>query len=301
VTQTRRRGWLTTAALALALASGGCGAPGTERASSAGGGAQDAAAPGAPEEGKRAPAAREGGEPAGGAGAPARLQAQERSIVYTGTITVQVPDVDAAAARAVQAATRAGGLVGADKRSRRKASDQATLQLRVPAARFGAVVDEIGRLGEEHERQIDTEDVTEALVDLDARLASQQASVNRTRALLAQARTVGEIVSVEGELAKREAELASLQARKRRMADLTSLSTITVTLHGPDAAPAGKQSTVGFASGLRAGWTALLASLALLTAVFGALLPWLVVVGVPTTAAVWLARRTGRRRTSAES
>ena len=47
----------------------------------------------------------------------------------------------------------------------------------------------------------------------------------------------GDLVMLEKEVASREADLASLQAKKRRLADLTALSTITVTFLGP-AAPA---------------------------------------------------------------
>jgi hypothetical protein len=303
---------LSAVGLAAALMLGGCGAG--DSGSTASSGRDTGGGAVAPEDqppAEKAPA----GEPAqpgqaqggqtdqaqGGqkdnaqGGAPTRFRTDQRAIVYTGAMTVRVPDVDRAAARASEIATGAGGFVGQDKRSIADSRSQATLQLRVPAGGFYAVVDELARLGKEESRGLSSEDVTEAVVDVDARIATQQASVNRTRALLAQAKSIAEIVSVESELTKREAELASLQARKRQLADLTTLSTITVTLLGPAAVEKPKEDDTGFVAGLKAGWRAFLASVQVLLTVVGALVPWVVALGLPIWAIVLLARRFGRR------
>ncbi|WP_213453010.1 DUF4349 domain-containing protein [Rhizomonospora bruguierae] len=225
---------------------------------------------------------------------PARYEADPRAIVYTGTITVRVPNPDEAANRAGGIATGAGGFVGGDQRTSDSDRSEATLTLRVPAATFASVVDDLARLGKEESREIRTEDVTEQVVDLDARLASQRASVTRTRALLAEAKTIGEIVSVEAELSKRESELGALEARKRTLDNLTTLSTITATLLAPRAKAPEKERT-GFVAGVKSGWNGFVASLRVLLTVVGVLLPWLLVLGVPVAAAVWLTRRYRRR------
>jgi hypothetical protein len=272
--------------LAAAAALAGCSA-GTENAGSTAAG--DAQPPNA------APGAAEA-QPQGAAkDVPADLRIDQRSIIYTGSITVRVGDVDREAARAVSIATAAGGFVGGDQRSRGEGQEQeqATLQLRIPADKFTALVDEIGNLGDEERREVSTQDVTEEALDLDARIATQRARVDSGRRLLAQAKTLADLVSLEGEVAKREADLASLEAKKRRLDDLTALSTITVMLLGPDAAAA--EPRTGFLAGLSAGWKAFIASFQVLLTLLGALLPWLVLLGGPIAAAVWLVRRLRRR------
>lgn len=274
------------AAVALALTA--C----TDAGNDSGGSGSDAAAPA-----QDAGGAGKGGTGKGGAGAgaPAEYRVDSRAIIYTGTITVRVADVDAAAARATTIASAAGGFVGADKRSSNDRRSTATLELRVPAGRFGAAVDEVARLGEQESRSLDTEDVTEQVVDLDAKIASQQASVARTRALFAQAQTISEIVSVEAELAKRESELATLQARKRELDNLTTLSTITATLLGPEAT-ADNEDRLGFLSGLRTGWTGFVGVMVVLVTVLGFVLPFAFTVGVPAVGLWWLLRRRLLRR-----
>ncbi|SCG75220.1 protein of unknown function [Micromonospora echinaurantiaca] len=288
----RRRGTALVAAGVVALlALAGCG-------SGDSGGARDSAAvaPGgqegaAADQNKAGPGAPE----QAGAGAP-DLRVDQRAIIYTGTMRVQVDDVDAAAREATATATRAGGFVGGDERRSSAADAVAELQLRVPAAKFNEVVDEIAKLGRQQRRDIKTEDVTEETIDLDARITSQRARVESARRLLARATSITDLVSLENELARREADLASLEAKKRRLADLTALSTITVSLVGPDATTAEEEPETGFLVGLAAGWKVFLASMTLLLTVLGALLPWLIAFGVPLTVLLVVLRRRRRRQ-----
>jgi hypothetical protein len=228
------------------------------------------------------------------------LSVDQRSIVYTGSITVRVDNVNVAAARAIGFATAAGGFVGQDNRNSGEGSDNASLTLRVPAEKFSAVVDQLAGLGEEETRGISTEDVTEETIDLDARIAVQQARVDSGRRLLGQAKSLSDLVMLEREVATRESDLASLQAKKRRLADLTALSTITVVLLDPDAEAAGGDGPPGFLAGLQGGWGALLASLAVLVTVLGAILPWMIAIGVPLWAVFYAYRRWRRRHPAPE-
>ena len=275
---------LGTAVLAGALLAG-CGGGSEDSAGSAPAADAPMAGPAAPAEGQdRAAEAPD-------------LSVDQRSIVYTGSITVRVDDVNAAAARASGLATAAGGFVGEDKRNSGPGSDDATLTLRVPAGKFTEVVNQLAALGKEETRGISTEDVTEQTVDLDARIAVQQARVDSGRRLLAEAKSLNDLVMLEKEVATRESDLASLQAKKRRLADLTALSTITVVLLDPDAATIDSpDGAPGFLAGLSGGWDALRASLAVLVTVLGALLPWLIALGLPAWGIFWAYRRHARRR-----
>ncbi|WP_326549277.1 DUF4349 domain-containing protein [Micromonospora sp. NBC_01813] len=231
---------------------------------------------------------------------PVDLQVGNRSIIYAGSLTVQVEDLAAKASEATTIATSAGGFVGRDQRSEYGSHGRATLELRVPAAEFDRVVQRLSGLGEETSRELSVQDVTEEVIDLEARIATQEARVRSGRALLAEAETLADLVLLEGELAKREADLASLQAKQRGLDDLVTLSRITVELVGPDAPPAPEEeSELGFLAGLAAGWKAFVASLRVLVTVFGALLPWLIALGVPAVGIFLLLRRLNRRSRAA--
>ncbi|SCG51580.1 DUF4349 domain-containing protein [Micromonospora humi] len=275
---------LAAVGLAAVLAVGACSAGGDS-------GGNDAAAPAA-EGGKDAGAARDQDQAAPGGTGGADLRVDQRSIIYTGTMQVRVDDVDTAAREATAAVTAAGGFVGGDRRSSQSADARAVLTLRVPAEKFAGVIDQLAGYGKQERREIRTEDVTEQVVDLDARIATQRARVESARKLLAQASSVDQLVTLENEVGTRQADLAALEARKRRLADLTALSTITVTFLGRDASTAEEGADLGFLSGLGGGWAVFLTSVRVLLTVLGALLPFAVVIGVP----LWLLLRWRRRR-----
>ncbi|WBB77506.1 DUF4349 domain-containing protein [Micromonospora sp. WMMD882] len=287
-----RRRWgaaALTLGLAAALAVSGCSSSdsgGDENAADAPANVPPAAAP---EQGD----ADQGGDAAatqrGGAGADLRVD--QRAIVYRGSIMVEVKDVDQAAREVTALATAVGGFVGGDQRRTVDSDARAELELRVPAAKFTGAVDEVAKLGRQQRREIHTEDVTEETVDLDARIVTQRARVDNARRLLSRATSIGDLVSLENELGRREADLASLEAKKRRLADLTALSTLTVTLVGPNARPV-ETGESGFWAGLTESWRVFLESVTVLVTLIGALLPWLVAFGLPA----WLAWRLLRRR-----
>ncbi|MEH1054794.1 DUF4349 domain-containing protein [Micromonospora sp. CPCC 206171] len=284
--QTTRRPGRALAALGLAaLLLAGCGA--ADRSTSAGDSAAEAPAGGAP--------AGEAQPGKAGAGAP-DLRVDQRSIIYTGTMRVQVDDVEGAARRAVAAVVAAGGFVGGDNRRSVAADAEAELELRVPAAKFTALIDELATYGRQQRREVKTQDVTEETVDLDARIATQRARVDSARKLLSRATSIPELVSLEDEVSRREADLASLEAKKRRLADLTALSTITVTFVGMDASTAEEETETGFMVGLRGGWKVFVASMTILLTVLGAVLPWLLAFGVPLVVFLAVLRRRRRGR-----
>jgi hypothetical protein len=290
----RRTIFLVSSMLVAGIVMTGCSSGSSTDASSSGGGVADSAAKAA------APGQALTGDGATAKDAPAQspdLGVDQRSIIYRGSISVRVKNVTAAAGQVTGIASTAGGFIGSDNRSRGSGDDTATMELRVPADKFAAVVDQLSRLGNEEARQISTEDVTEQTVDLDARIAVQQARVDSGRKLLASAKSLSDLVMLEREVATRESDLASLQAKKRHVADLVALSTISITLLSP-AAPAPKpaENKHGFLGGLAAGWHALLASLRVLLTVLGALLPWLLGVGLPALGVYYLVRRALRER-----
>ncbi len=142
------------------------------------------------------------------------------------------------------------------------------------------------------------QDVTGQVADVQARVEAQRASVRRIQALLARADTIGEVVTVEAQLAQRQSDLESLEAQQKALADQTTLATLQVSVVGPD--PAGtEEDPTGFVAGLDKGWTAFTAAVTAGLTALGAMLPFvgfLLVLGLPLLA--W-SRSRGRRAAEA--
>ena len=235
-----------------------------------------------------------------------RVVPQGRDIVYRGGVTVEVRAVATAADRVESMVLAVGGVVADESSTRaqgRRGLGDAHLTVRVPPQDFGGTLDRVGALGRELERTRSARDVTTELADVDSRVRTQERSVARVRTLLGRADTIGEVVQIESELARREADLESLQAQLAALQDVTDLSTIEVLLVARDEtrpAPA-QDDDLGFVAGLRGGWDAFGGIVLVVLTVLGALLPFLVVaalLGLPTYA---LLRRNRRPASSPDT
>lgn len=213
-------------------------------------------------------------------------------IVRTGDVSVDVDDITSAASRVTAAVSGAGGDVASDQRFGDASDGSADLVLRVPPDSFDDILETVSDLGEELSRSVSAEDVSTAVADVDARVRTLQNSVDRLLALAAQAVSIGDLIAVEYELSARQAELESLQAQQRALADQVSLATLSVRL---SASSAPEEPDNGFLASLKQGWNALLEAGGVVITVLGRMLPWLVLLLV-LAAPLWLLIR--RRRSA---
>jgi Domain of unknown function (DUF4349) len=230
-----------------------------------------------------------------GTNQPSTPLVDNRSLIFRAQISVRVDDVPKAADALTSLATTAGGFLASEKRTIDARESHATITVRIPSKAYSDTLEKIAKLGRELERGSNVEDVTEAVVDLDTRIAAQKASVDSVRRMFERASTLQDVVLLEKELNQRQAELASLEQRKRRLDDLVALSTITVTLVGPNTViKPEEEPDPTFLSALKSGWNALVESLRFASVVLGYLLPFLVALGVPLFLLIWLLRLRGR-------
>ena len=131
------------------------------------------------------------------------------------------------------------------------------------------------------------------------RIRAQRRSLRRIEILLDQAVSIRDIVAIESQLTRRQADLDSLEQQQAFLKDQTSMSTVTVNIQLTPEEPVKKkekeEDDAGFLSGLETGFKALVVFAVGLATVIGALLPWAVVlllVGGP----LWLLVRRLRRR-----
>jgi hypothetical protein len=222
--------------------------------------------------------------------------AAERDIVRTGSMQLRVDDAEDGETAVARIATDAGGFVSNEQA--RVKDHQVDITVRVPADHFEDVRADIADLGDVVEQTVDAQDVTAQVVDIDSRVASLQRSVERLQGLLSEAGDVGQLATVEGELARRETELEALQGQQRVLADQVALGTLEVHLSEDDE-PVPSSDTPGFSDGLRRGWVALVDGGRIALAGVGFALPFLIPAAL-AYAVFRLVRRRMRPPTPAE-
>jgi hypothetical protein len=283
MTSARAR-FLIILAMAVGLALTGCSGGGDSQTTAGGDGGGEAAIGGEDNSGGG------GGEEGTGNQLPFGPAALEREVITTAEITVRSSDVSRDAERASQLVTTAGGQISGDVRGGVAERQTADLVLRVPPADVDDVLAGLADLGEELSRSVRSEDVTTVVADVDSRVASLQASLDRLRGLIADASDITDLVTLERELAGRETELESLQAQQRALNDQVALATVTLHLLAEQAEEPGDEPA-GFLSGLAGGWDAFVTVGVTLLTLLGAALPFLATAAVLAGVALFIRRR----------
>ncbi len=166
-----------------------------------------------------------------GAGNSASVTAADigRDIVFTAEVSVVSDDVAAATQAAVDAIAPLGGLIfGQDTTT--DPFDRTVLTIKVRPTEFSEALSRLGQIGELRDQSISAEDVTDRVVDLDSRIVTATASVDRLRGFLDGATNLTDVAALERELQEREQDLELLRGQRRTIEDAVSLATITLTI-----------------------------------------------------------------------
>lgn len=220
-------------------------------------------------------------EKAGG-GEKTEADAAKTQVIRTASLSVEVESVPKALAKARSAALGAGGVIEDETTERVDDSRVASnVVLRVPEAEYDSVLAELAGTGKLLSRTANAKDVTEQVVDVNSRIATQRASVNRVRKLMDQARDITDVVALESQLNTRQAELESLLAKQASLADRTAMATITLDLSQETKEDKGEgDDDPGFLDALGGGWDAFVSVLRWIVVVLAAILPFVVALAV---------------------
>jgi len=239
---------------------------------------------------------------------PAALQASRDSLARRASVALQVKDIGQAVARVrgITAAaqgvvltenigTGGSGTIPLDDRSKVTATTYGEITVSVPSTNLDDVVSQLADVGKVIRSQSSSENVGAQIVDTDSRRKTMQASVDRVRALMERATDIRQVVDLESELSRRQADLEALESQLASLKDSVAMSPVQVSLTTVPGVIAKPAKATGFLAGLENGWAAFTGSVSVLLSIVGAVLPFAVLaalVGIP----LWVALR--RRRGS---
>lgn len=146
-------------------------------------------------------------------------QRDTSKIIYTARFTMAVSKVEESLAAVEKIARDQGGFL-AVKHDRE-------IVVRVPREKFEIAMAAISKTGDVLHRDIQAQDVTEEVVDLEIRIKNAHAMQDRLKALLQKA-AVKEAIEIEKELNRVTQELELLEGKIKVLKDKIAYSTITV-------------------------------------------------------------------------
>ncbi|HHX29085.1 MAG: DUF4349 domain-containing protein [Bacillota bacterium] len=159
-----------------------------------------------------------------------------RKIIRRAQLAVEVTrgEVKPASVQAVNAIQSNFGYVETSSTSQtdndRKEITSFFMVARVPAENFDKAVQDLTALGRTTREDITAQDITDTYVDLDARLRNKENQESRLLQIMGEAKTVGEILQVEGELSRVRGDIESMRAQKMNYDKSVAMSTVTLTI-----------------------------------------------------------------------
>ena len=167
-----------------------------------------------------------GGSSAGGQNPAGQ---QERKLIKTGSISLEVEQLASAEEAVVGWCHSFGGYVASSFNH----ETNAAFTVRIPAVHFDAAMAAAGNLGRVRSRNVSTQDVSEQFYDLQTRLDTRKILRDRLQSYLAQAKNMEDLLHIERELNSTLTEIESMEGRMRRLSNQIDYSTITVDLQLP--------------------------------------------------------------------
>jgi hypothetical protein len=163
------------------------------------------------------------------------IERANRMIVKNADVRLMVKDTDVAIDRATQIVGDAGGYIVSSRVWYRdyygSSLKYASITIGVPVDEFERVLTRLRGLAV---RVVDEtasgDDVTDQYVDLQSQLTNLEATRERVKSFLDDAKTVDEALRINQELASLESQIEQIKGRMNYLSDRSAFSTITINL-----------------------------------------------------------------------
>jgi hypothetical protein len=217
----------------------------------------------------------------------------ERFVVHKATIELVTGDVAALFLRCTQLLSEAHGeFVESSSMSGTGIDARANITLRIAKARLGQVLTDLRQLGTVRSEESRGEDVTDQVVDIEARLHNERRIEAELLELLDKRddAPLKDVLELRRQISHVRESVERLVAQQQRLGQLTELASVLVIIRPDDAPPEEPETGLGayFSESIRGSWTGgiryLVDSVAgSVQLVVGGLLWWAILVAIVVT------------------
>ncbi len=150
-----------------------------------------------------------------------------RMLVWEARLDIEVWNISNAVSAATALVEQQGGYVEGKSDG---GETSASLTLRIPAKTFRSAVTNLETLGGLTYRSVSSDDVTEQYIDIEARLANKLVLRDRLKQLLEKATEVKDLLAIETELNRVQADIDSMEGRIKALKGQVEFAKVTLYL-----------------------------------------------------------------------
>ena len=164
----------------------------------------------------------------------AAAAAEQALVVKTGTLDLQVTDVDAAVVRARTLISGFGGYVSGSQQSAKGDQPVASITYRIPADQWDAALNALRGLGTKVlSEKTDATEVTGQVIDLGARVQNLRVTEAALQGIMAKATKISDILEVQGQLTNVQGQIEQLTTEQTHLQQQAADGTLTVGFEAP--------------------------------------------------------------------
>ena len=170
----------------------------------------------------------------------------EQKIIRTGNLRFKTDNLETTYEKIKIAVKKGKAFIQNDSEGKEYASVYRRITVRIPSENFDSFIKDISS-GVDHfdNKEINSQDVTEEYIDIDARLKAKKKLENRYLELLAKANKMSEMLAIEAQLSAIREEIEAKEGQLRYMQNQVSLSTITIEFYKTTAEESGVTISYG--------------------------------------------------------
>jgi hypothetical protein len=161
------------------------------------------------------------------------LETSGRSIISNSSLAIEIDNVPGAIDQLRVIANSAGGFIETLSTTGGADPDRGNATIRVPGSAFLATLQRVKEIGTVVGETVGSDDVTEQVIDLQARLRSEQAKEISFLELLGRADSVSDLLNIERELSRVRTEIERLTGQLSFIEQRVDLATIHVSFGQP--------------------------------------------------------------------
>jgi len=155
-----------------------------------------------------------------------------QKIIKTADISIKVDKYDKARTEILAIIKKHNGYVASENQNGNDYRTTNEMIIRVDAANFDALVDNLLKEAVFVDyKKVNSEDVTEEFVDINARLKSKKDAMLQYETILKKAYSINDILEVQQYIRTLQEEIESLESRLKYLSNKVALSTINLTFY----------------------------------------------------------------------
>jgi hypothetical protein len=211
------------------------------------------------------------------------LAGQEQKMVYNANLYLYVSDIQVARNKLDEVAKKTQSYIVSSADTEKNQASYTTITYRVKQGQFQSFINYVKKLSDKPPSvQIQGQDVSEEVVDLEARLKAKQAMEARLLDMMKKATTTSDLLDVETTLGTTQEQIEQIKGRLQYLQHRIDYSTVIVEISQSEYQPVqannslGTELIQGFISSTKDVWI----GLQLLIISFARILPFLIVLAV---------------------